>query len=96
MAHFEWECYTKFLVMGRDQNLRKLIVVYVILRFLIYGNSEISDLTIFPTFRDFEWKSSKFCVISREIAKITGIGREHNWHVTWNIPKLKFLQLTIL
>ena len=30
----------------------------------------------FPIFHDFEYKLANFAVISREIAKIMGIGRE--------------------
>ena len=61
--------------MDRDQNLRETSV-NVNLRFIIYGNCAIRECQFSLFFVILSEKFANFCVMSREIAKITGIGRE--------------------
>ena len=65
--------------MSRDQNLRELSV-NVNLPFTICRNREICEWQFSLFFMILSEKLANFSVISREIAKITGIGRE--WDFT--------------
>ena len=63
----------------------------------IHVSSFVNRKTVndnFPIFHDFEYKLANFAVISREIAKIMGIGREqiftfYNWSEMWLCEILK-------
>ena len=59
--------------MGRDQSVK------VNSRFTIWGNREIRELQFSLFFAILREKVSQFCVISREIAKITGIGHKQDF-----------------
>ena len=61
--------------MGCDQNLRELSV-NGISRFSICGNLEIREWQFVLFSMILSEKLANICVISREIAKITGIERE--------------------
>ena len=65
------------LVIGRDQNLREMIV-NVNSRLTIFENCEIRECQFSLCFVILSGKFANFCVIWREIAKITGIGRERD------------------
>ena len=60
------------LVMGLDQNLRETSM-NVNSCFAIFGNREIHECQFSQFFVILSEKFANFCVISREIAKITGI-----------------------
>ena len=64
--------------MCRDQNLRESSV-NVNSRFTIYRNREIREWQISLFFVIWSDKLANFGVISREIAKITGIEREREF-----------------
>ena len=66
------------LVMDRDQNLRELSVS-VISRFTIYGICEIHECPFSLFFVIVSENLANCGMISREIAKIIGIGREQDF-----------------
>ena len=66
--------------MSCDQNLRQLRM-NVISRFTIYINREVREWQFSLFFIVVSEKSANFCIISREIAKITGKGYEHNFMI---------------
>ena len=63
--------------MGRDQNLRETSG-NVNSRFTIFRNCEIRECQFSLFFVVLSEKFAIFCVISREIVEIMGIGREQN------------------
>ena len=66
--------------MGHNQNLRESSV-NVNSRFTIFGNREIFEYQFSLFFVILSETFANFCVISREIAKITGKGDEHNFMI---------------
>ena len=64
--------------MGLDQNLRETSV-NVNSRFTIFGNREILESQFSLFFVILSEKFLNFWVISREMAKITEIGRKQNF-----------------
>ena len=66
---------TKILVMGRDQNLRELSMNLISCS-IICGNREIREKQIAHFSVILSEKLANLCVISREIAIITGMGHE--------------------
>ena len=68
------------LVMGRDQNLRESRV-NLNSRFTICRNREIREWQFSLFFMILSEKLANFCVISSEIAKITGNAREQDFTI---------------
>ena len=66
--------------MSCDQNLRQLRM-NVISRFTIYINREVREWQFSLFFMILSEKLANFWVISREIAKITGIGYEGDFTI---------------
>ena len=66
--------------MGLDQNLRETSM-NVNSRFTSFGKREIHECQFSQFFVILSEKFANFCVISREIAKITGIGRERDFTI---------------
>ena len=78
--------YKRFAVLqywklvGRDQNLRESSVI-VNSRFTISGNREIREWQLSLFLVILSEKLANFCMISRQIVKITGIGREQDFTI---------------
>ena len=66
--------------MGSDQNLSKKSV-NVISRFTICMNSEVRERLFSLSFVILSEKLVIFCVISRDIAKITGFGCKPDFNI---------------
>ena len=66
------------LGMGYDQNLRECSV-NLILCFTIWVNRKVRERLFSISNVILSEKLTKVCVISREIAKITGIGHEQDF-----------------
>ena len=66
---------SQVLQMSHDQNLREMSVK-LIPRFTMCVKRELWELQFSLFFVIFRVKLAYFCVISREIAEITGIGHE--------------------
>ena len=68
------------LVMGHDQNIRELSV-NVISRCTIFGNCELWKWQFSLIFMILSKRFVKCCMISREIANVTRIGREWDFAI---------------
>ena len=69
------------LLMGHHQNLHETSVK-VNSRFTIFGNCDICECKFFVILSE---TFANFCVISREIAKITGIVSEQDFTISGNV-----------